>query len=149
MSPRGSDVQLVDANVLLYAVDPDLPQHETARDWLDGALSGVEPVGFAWTVLLAFLRLATHPGVFPQPLDVDEAAGVTELWLSQPPAVVVHPTGRHLGLLRGLLAGSGTAANLVNDAHLATLALEHGAEIVSFDRDFARFEGVRWRLPSA
>lgn len=142
-------MQLVDANVLLYAVDPDLPHHDTARGWLDDALAGVEPVGFAWTVLLAFLRLATHPNVFPHPLAVDEATGVTELWLSQPPAVVVEPTGRHLGLLRGLLSTSGGAANLVNDAHLAALALEHGAEIVSFDRDFARFEGVRWRLPGS
>ena len=140
-------MQLVDANVLLYAVDPDLPQHAPARGWLDGALAGAEPVGFAWIVLLAFLRLATHPGVFPRPLTVDEAAGVVELWLSQPPSVVVEPTGRHLALLRGLLAGTGSAANLVNDAHLAALALEHGAAIVSFDRDFARFEGVRWRLP--
>ena len=95
-------MQLVDANVLLYAVDPDLPQHAPARGWLDGALAGAEPVGFAWIVLLAFLRLATHPGVFPRPLTVDEAAGVVELWLSQPPSVVVEPTGRHLALLRGL-----------------------------------------------
>ncbi|MGH3048597.1 MAG: type II toxin-antitoxin system VapC family toxin [Gaiellaceae bacterium] len=142
-------MQLVDANVLLYAVDPDLPQHEAARGWLGEALAALEPVGFAWVVLLAFLRLSTHAGVFPRPLQVDEATGVVERWLSQPPALVVQPTGRHLALLRGLLAGSGSAANLVNDAHLAALALEHDAEIVSFDRDFARFEGVRWRSPAA
>lgn len=140
-------MQLVDANVLLYAVNPDAPRHAPAHRWLDGALGGAEPVGFAWVVLLAFLRLATHAAVFPRPLSVEEAAGVVELWLAQPPAVVVQPTGRHLALLRGLLADTGSAANLVNDAHLATLALEHGAEIVSFDRDFGRFTGVRWRLP--
>lgn len=140
-------MQLVDANVLLYAVNADVPQHEPARGWLDGALGGAEPVGFAWVVLLAFLRLATHSGVFPRPLTLEDAADVVELWLEQPAAVAVHPTARHLGLLRGLLAESGAAANLVNDAHLAALALEHGAEIVSFDRDFGRFAGVRLRVP--
>ncbi len=141
-------MQLVDANVLLYAVNEDAPQHDAARRWLDGVLAGAEPVGFAWVALLAFLRLATRAGLFPRPLSVDEAAGVIELWLEQPAAVVVHPTARHLGLLRGLLAESGGAANLVNDAHLAVLALEHGAEVVSFDRDFERFEGVRRRSPA-
>lgn len=140
-------MKLVDANVLLYAVNEDAPQHETAHSWLDGALRKREAIGFAWIVLLAFLRLTTRPSFFPRPLTLDEAAGVVEGWLDAPPAVVVDPTARHLSLLRGLLGGVGTAANLVNDAHLATLALEHGAEIVSFDRDFERFDGVRWRSP--
>lgn len=140
-------MKLVDANVLLYAVNEDASSHEDAHLWLDGALAGRETVGFAWIVLLAFLRLSTHGAIFPRPLTLDEAAGVVELWLDRPAAIVVHPSGRHLSLLRGLLAEVGTAANLVNDAHLATLALEHGAEIVSFDRDFGRFEGVRWQSP--
>ncbi len=140
-------MQLVDANVLLYAVNEDAPHHAAAHSWLDDALGSREAVGFAWVVLLAFLRLSTRPGLFARPLTLDEAAGVVELWLSQPAAVVVHPTGRHLSLLRGLLGTTGTAANLVNDAHLAALALEHGAEIVSFDRDFQRFPGVRQRSP--
>jgi toxin-antitoxin system PIN domain toxin len=140
-------VKLVDANVLLYAVNEDAPQHDGAHAWLDGALNERETVGLAWIVLLAFLRLTTRVGLFPQPLTLDEAAGAVELWLGQPAAVVVHPSDRHLRLLRGLLAGVGTAANLVADAHLAALALEHGAEIVSFDRDFQRFEGLRWSSP--
>jgi predicted nucleic acid-binding protein len=74
---------------------------------------------------------------------------VVELWLGQPAAMVVHPSERHLGLLRGLLGSVGTAANLVNDAQLAALALEHGAEVVSFDRDVGRFEGVRATVPAA
>ncbi|HET7571969.1 MAG TPA: type II toxin-antitoxin system VapC family toxin [Gaiellaceae bacterium] len=142
-------MKLVDANVLVYAVDADAANHCTARDWLDAALGGLEPVGFAWIVLLAFLRLTTSAAIFPRPLDVDEATGVVERWLSQPPAVVVSPTPRHLPLLHGLLASTGAAVNLVNDAHLAALALEYGAEIVSFDRDFGRFEGMRWRQPGS
>ncbi len=140
-------MKLVDANVLLYAVNEDAPHHAQARSWLDRALGEREAIGFAWVVLLAFLRLSTARALFPRPLTPGEAAGVVELWLGQPAAVAVHPTERHLGLLRGLLETAGTALNLVDDAHLATLALEHGAEVVSFDRDFGRFEGVRWRSP--
>jgi toxin-antitoxin system PIN domain toxin len=141
-------VKLVDANVLLYAINEDAPQHEVARGWLDGALGGREAVAFAWVVLLAFLRLSTRPGLFSRPLTVDEASAVAEGWLDRPAALTVSPTARHLGLLHGLLAGVGSAGNLVNDAHLAALAVEHGGEIVSFDGDFARFPGVRWRSPS-
>jgi toxin-antitoxin system PIN domain toxin len=141
-------VQLVDANVLLYAVNAESAHHLAARGWLDRALVGQEPVGFAWVVLLAFLRLATRTGVFSRPLGADDALNVVELWLEQPAATVVEPTPRHAALLRGLLDEVGVGGNLVNDAHLAALALEHGAEIVSFDRDFGRFAGVRARQPA-
>jgi toxin-antitoxin system PIN domain toxin len=141
-------VKLVDANVLLYAVAADAPNHAQANEWLDEALAGREPIGFAWVVLLAFLRLSTHPRLSAAPLTPEEASNVVELWLDQPASVVVHPSERHLSLLRGLLAAAGTASNLVNDAHLAALALEHGAEIVSFDRDFQRFDGVGWSPPA-
>jgi len=140
-------VLLVDANVLLHAVNTGAREHEAARRWLLDALRRNEAVAFAWAVLLAFLRLSTHPAVFPRPLTVEQAAGVLELWLASPPAVIVEPTRRHLPLLRGLLARSGTAGNLVGDAHLAALALEYGATIVSFNRDFTRFGGVAWQLP--
>jgi toxin-antitoxin system PIN domain toxin len=141
-------VQLVDANVLLYAVNRDAPKHEPARTWLDGALSAQQAVGFAWVVLLAFLRLSTRAGVFPRPLTPVQAGEVVEVWLDRPPAVVIEPTRRHLPILRSFLAEAGTAANIVNDAHLAALAVEHDAELVSFDRDFARFAGVRTRVPT-
>jgi len=140
-------VNLVDANVLLYAVNEDAPLHRTAISWLDPALAGRETVGFAWAVLLAFVRLSTHPGLFPSPLTPEQAFDVVESWLARPASVVVDPTARHLGVLRGLLTQLGTAANLVSDAHLAALAVDHGAEIVSFDADFDRFQGVRWGRP--
>jgi toxin-antitoxin system PIN domain toxin len=142
-------VLVVDANILLHAVNERAQEHRLARAWLRDALGGNETVAFAWTVLLAFLRLATHPAVFPQPLTSDQATEVIERWLGTPSAVTLAPTPRHLPLLRGLLAGTGTAGNLVGDAHLAALALEHGATVISFDRDFGRFAGVAWRLPSA
>jgi toxin-antitoxin system PIN domain toxin len=142
-------MKLIDANVLLYAVNKNAPHHDHARTWLDRALSGSEAVGFAWVVVLAFLRLSTRADLFRRPLAFEEAAGVVEAWLSAPPAVVAQPTTRHLELLRGLLQTTGAAANLVNDAHLAALALEHDASVVSYDRDFGRFGGVRHELPSA
>jgi toxin-antitoxin system PIN domain toxin len=141
-------VLLVDANVLLCAVNERAAHHARSRAWLRGALDGEEAVAFTWLVLLAFLRLATAPKVFPRPLATAEAVATLEAWLAQPVAVRLEPSGRHLALVGGLLAEAGTAGNLVNDAHLAALAVEHDAEVVSFDSDFARFPGVRWRRPA-
>ncbi len=138
---------LVDANVLIHAVNQGSREHAVARDWLRRALRRNEAVAFAWTVALAFLRISTHPAVFPRPLSVAQASDALERWLEAPPAISITPTQRHLPLLRGLLERAGTAGNSVGDAHLAALALEHGATVVSFDRDFARFEGVSLRRP--
>lgn len=140
-------MKVVDANVLIYAVNADARQHQQAKDWVDAALRGPETVGFAWIVLLAFLRLTTRAGLFPRPLRLDQAIWVVEAWLAQPAAVLLEPTVRHLSLLHGLLDSIGTAGNLVSDAHLAALAIEHSAEIVSFDTDFSRFTGLRWHPP--
>ncbi len=140
---------LPDVNVLLYAVDEASESHPRARDWLERSLSGTQTVAFAWSVLTAFIRLSTRPAVFAQPLTVAQAVDLVEGWLAQPPVVVVHPTDRHLAILRDLLEAAGTAGNLVPDAHLAALAIEHGATVASSDRDFARFAGVRSSDPIA
>jgi len=139
---------IVDANVLLYAVNAASPHHRTAKGWVEESLGGDEPVGFAWVVLLAFVRLVTLPAVFPKPLDVDMALEVVEAWLSARAATIVQPTARHASVLGGFLRASGTAGNLVTDAHLATLAVEYGARLCTFDRDFARFAGVRSFAPA-
>ncbi|HEV8056079.1 MAG TPA: type II toxin-antitoxin system VapC family toxin [Nocardioidaceae bacterium] len=140
-------MQIVDVNVLVYSYNEDAPLHAPARRWIEEALSGRQTVGFAWVVLLAFLRLTTRASLSPRPLSVQRAVEVTESWLAQPGAVIVEPTVRHLSLVHGLLSSSGTGGNLVNDAHLAALALEHRATVVSFDRDFGRFAGVRTHVP--
>jgi toxin-antitoxin system PIN domain toxin len=140
-------VVVVDANVLLYAVDTESSHHKPSRSWLDGSLGGSEAVGLAWVALLAFIRIGTSPGILPTPMSADEATEQVQTWLGAPAAVVAEPTARHADLLRGLLRETGTAGNLTTDAHLAALAIEHGADIVSYDRDFARFPGVRHRLP--
>jgi len=142
-------VKLPDVNLLLYALDEASPHHARARLWLEELLSGTEPAGFAWSVLLAFVRLSTRAQLFANPLDPAEAFDVVEGWLAQPCALVLHPTERHLAVLRGLVEPLGPAGNLTTDAHLAALAIEHGAEVCSADTDFGRFRGLRWTNPLA
>jgi len=140
-------VKLVDVNLLLYAIDEDSPRHEAAKGWLEEQLSGSETLALGWAVLVAFLRLATNPRVFVDPLRLEDALDLVDAWLALPNVTVVHPTRRHAALLRELLLPLGTAGNLSTDAHLAALSIEHGAELCSADRDFARFPRVRWLDP--
>lgn len=140
-------MRIVDVNLLLYALDETSPRHGRARPWLEQTLSGGETVALPWTVLLAFVRLSTRAVVFSNPLTADEALDLVDAWLALPSVTVVHPGRRHAPVLRELLAAVGTAGNLVTDAHLAALAIEHGAELCSCDADFSRFPGVRWFDP--
>jgi toxin-antitoxin system PIN domain toxin len=136
-----------DINLLIYAVDEDSPFHTTTRAWLEDVLSGTETVGFAWIVLLGFLRLTTRPQVLPSPLSVKQALELVALWLAQPTAAIMAPGPRHFELLFDLLTNTGTGGNLTSDAHLAAIAIEHGAEVCSTDHDFGRFAGLHWRNP--
>ena len=140
-------MKVLDANLLLYATDTRSARHARARGWLERQLSGDETIAFAWVVLLAFVRLSTSPHVFSRPLSPERALDVVDSWLRQPCVVVVHPGDRHAIVVRQLLKPLGTAGNLVNDAHLAALAIEHGAELNSCDADFSRFAGLRWVNP--
>ena len=131
-----------DTNVLLYAVNADAEQHSTAARWLAEAFDAPGGVGLCWMVLLGFIRISTRAGIFAQPLSVESALRVVDHWLAQPTAQILEPGARHSVLLGCLLVGAGAAGNLTNDAHLAALAIEYGAIIGSFDRDFQRFAGV-------
>jgi toxin-antitoxin system PIN domain toxin len=142
-------VKLPDVNLLVYAVDDSSRHHTRIRPWLEQALSGTEEVGFAWMVLLGFLRISTNPVAFGNALSTERAFEFIDSWLGSPVATVVHPSEVHANRLRDLLTPAGTAGNLTNDAHLAALAIEHGAEVCSSDNDFARFEGLRWFNPLA
>lgn len=141
-------MKVVDANVLLYAVDRDAQHHERSRAWLDTSLSGGAVVGLSWIALLAFVRLSTKAGLFPTPLTASQAMDRVEAWLAAPSASLLTPTVDHPRVVRALLDGAGASGNLVNDAHLAALAIEHRGSVVSFDSDFARFDGVRWERPA-
>jgi toxin-antitoxin system PIN domain toxin len=142
-------VKLPDVNLLIYAADESSPHYARARPWLEQALSGTEEVGFAWLALLGFVRISTNPTAFGNPLSPARAFEFVDSWLNSPVSTVVHPTERHASLLRNLLEPLGTAGNLTSDAHLAALAIEHGAELCSHDTDFARFPGLRWHDPFA
>jgi toxin-antitoxin system PIN domain toxin len=140
-------VKLPDVNLFLYAVDEASPRYEPARAWVEATLSGSETVALAWTTLVGFVRLSTRANLFEQPLEVEYALDLVDGWLDQPCVTVIHPTDRHATVLRELLLPLGTAGNLTNDAHLAALAIEHGATLCSCDNDFSRFAGLRWVDP--
>ena len=135
-------MNLVDANLLIYAVNSDSPHHRRARRWLEDALSATELVGFACPVLLAFVRVTTRPGLMQKPLTLERAIAYVDSWLRQPCAEVVTPAENHWSILRRLLLASGAAGNLTSDAHLAAMAIEHGWTICSTDHDFRRFAGL-------
>ena len=138
---------IIDVNLLIYSVNQDSPGHQKAKLWLEAAVSGTETVGMPWIVLLAFLRLTTRPGLFQKPLSVEAAFYLVDAWLQQPSVTVPEPTQRHLQTMRDLILPLGTGGNLTSDAHLAALAIEHGAELCSTDNDFGRFNRLRWRNP--
>ncbi len=140
---------IVDANILLYAVDSACAQHDRARTWLEQALNGPGRVGLPWPSLTAFLRIATHPRASADPLSQAEAWGFVEDWLGAGPAWIPTPTERHAEVLGRLLSDGDLRGNLVADAHLAALAVEHGVGVCSADSDFARFAGVEWFNPVA
>lgn len=141
-------MKLVDTNVLIYAVDPLAGHHSRSRRWLDGEISRGRKVLLPWQVLIGFLRLTTNPATAVDPLTFDEAAAYVELWTSRPNVSSPHPDASHLARMRELLHATATGGNLVNDAHLAALAMQHNASVVSFDNDFSRFPGLRWEQPA-
>lgn len=138
---------LVDANLLLHAYNTRSTDHHTARAWLEAVLSGSDLVRFAWLTLWAFLRIATNPRVFENPLSMDEAETLVSSWLAQPVAGIAEPGDRHWDILRELAREGQTSGPLVMDAALAAIAVEHGATLCTTDRDFARFDGLSWTNP--
>jgi toxin-antitoxin system PIN domain toxin len=138
-----------DVNLLLHAYNSGSKVHDRARAWLEDLMNGDRPVGFAWAVVLGFVRITTHPAVLSRPLDAGDACEIARSWLERPHAGILHPGERHAQLVFGLLESLGTAGNLTTDAHLAALAIEHQAELHSTDADFARFAGLKWRNPLA
>ena len=140
---------LLDANILLYAYDRESPRHDAARRWVEAVLSGDEAVGFPLVTLIAFVRIATNPAVYRRPLTPARAVEIVSSWLARPNVSVAAPSERHWVILADTLERGQARGPLVVDAHLAALAIEHGATLASTDRDFARFPGLRFRDPLA
>jgi len=140
---------LVDANILLFAVDRTSPFHPAAAHWLTEQLNGARRVGLPWHLLVAFLRISTHPRAAEHPLASAAAWRQVERWLAAEPAWTPLPTERHADVLGRLIAAYDLRGNLISDAHLAALAIEHGLTVCSADTDFARFTEIRWVNPVA
>jgi toxin-antitoxin system PIN domain toxin len=134
-------------NVYVHAFREAAPDHGRYRDWLRAALVGDEPVGVSELVLSGFVRVVTHPRVFDPPDAVEDALAFADAVRAQPAAISVGPGDRHWGIFENLCRAAGARGNLVPDAYLAALAIETGAEFITADRDFSRFQGLRWRHP--
>ena len=140
---------LIDANLLLYAVNSKSAQHEIAGEWLTEQLNGPRRVGLPWQSLGAFLRISTHPRAFARPLAPAVAWELLTGWLAAPVAWIPTPGPSHAELLGELVVRYGLGGNVIPDAQLAALALEHGLSVCSADTDFARFKEIRWHNPVA
>ncbi|MBI2814400.1 MAG: type II toxin-antitoxin system VapC family toxin [Opitutae bacterium] len=138
---------LVDANLLLYAEDSLSAQHDAAREWWDRQLSGTGPVALCWPVLTAFIRIGTNVRLHRRPLTLREAVDRTQSWFDQPCVRLIQPTDQHWVIFQKMLREGNAVANLVSDAHLAALAVEHNCVLQSTDADFARFRGLKWKNP--
>ena len=138
---------LVDANILLYAEDSLSSFHQKARTWWDDQLSGNEPVCLCWTVLSAFIRIGTNPRVFEYPLSLEQTLARIQGWFDQPCTRIIRPTEQHWTTYQQMLNDGQAVANLVTDAHIAALALQHGCTVASTDADFARFPKLKWINP--
>jgi len=142
-------VIIVDANVLLYAYDASDPRHDRSRIWLESALNGAEEIRLGLATILAFVRIGTDPRVYEQPLSPSDAFGIVRNWLERPNVALATPTDRHWPILAEVASAGKARGPLLMDAHLAALAVEHGATLASTDRDFTRFPRLRMRDPLA
>jgi uncharacterized protein len=140
-------VKLLDANVLLYSADRRSIHHGSAKAWLDRATSTAEPLLIPWLSVVAFLRISTLPSVFPHPLTVPDAMSFLRPLMTHKSVLIPEPDARHLDRVADLLAPLDRGGNLINDAHLAALAQQYGASVVSYDYDFGLFDGVTWERP--
>lgn len=141
---------LIDVNILVYAHSETSPRHAEAKEWLDTQLSGTTPVGLPWPSLLGFMRLKTNPRIFERPDTAQVAFSQVRAWLASPVAWIPQATPRHADVFGDILAAvDGVHTNLIPDAHLAALAIEHGLQLCSTDGDFARFPKLRWLNPLA
>jgi hypothetical protein len=138
---------LVDANLLVYAHAKSMEQHNAAVAWLDEQLNGSHRVGLPWASLLSFIRLVSNPRIFSRAISVAKAWEQVEDWLSCDNVWIPEATERHVVILKKLLTAQSLTSNLVPDAHLAALAIEHGLELCSTDGDFARFDDLQWVNP--
>jgi uncharacterized protein len=140
-------MMLLDANILIYAHRRDAERHEEYRDWLEDLIDGPEPYAVADQALMAMIRVVTNPRIYRSPALLQEALAFADQFRNQPHAHVVSPGPSFWGIFAGLCRQAGATGDLIPDAYLAALAIEHGCEFVTADRDFKKFPGLRFRHP--
>lgn len=142
-------MKIIDLNILLYAINPSVEHHQVVHSWWESALNGEEGLGLTWLVLSGFVRITTNPRIFPKPLVIDHALLKIDNWLRHDNITLIQETKDHWTIFRELVENSGAAGNLTTDAHLAAIAISHGATLISCDSDFSRFKSIRWFNPLA
>lgn len=142
-------VILIDVNILVYAKRLDSVNHSRFKSWLEEAFSSEAVIGSSELVLSSVVRILTHPQIFREPTQLDEALEYVDYLREHTACVPVSPGARHWGIFTRLCKVAGAKGNLISDAYFAALAIESGAEWITADRDYARFPGLRWRHPLA
>ena len=140
---------LLDVNVLVYAFREDTPNHQAYADWLRGAVAADEPCGVDEAVLAGMLRIVTNPRIFDTPAPVERALAFADGLRDQPGVITAEPGARHWSVFSRLCNEAGAKGDLIPDAWLAALAIESGSELITADRGFGRFPGLRWHHPLA
>jgi len=142
-------MKIVDVNILLYSVNEDSPYHIPVKNWWKNTIDGRERIGLTWFVVIGFLRISTSSRAMPHPLNPSAAVRTIGNWLNLDNVRIVSESENHWDILRSLIEEGGIAGDLMTDGHLAALAISHGATLVSCDKDFSRFKGLRWENPFA
>jgi toxin-antitoxin system PIN domain toxin len=138
---------LPDTNVLIYAHRRDADGHEEYREWLESLIDGPEPYAVSDHTLMGVIRIVTNPRIYRHPATLEEALAFADQFRNQPHAHVVSPGPSFWGIFTDMCGQVNARGNLIPDAYLAALALEHGCEFVTADSDFRRFPGLRFRHP--
>jgi len=140
---------LIDANLLIYALDTESPHHASAATWVEDVFNGDQRVALPLQTIGAVVRITTHPKIMTAPFDASTIAGVVDDWLALPNVWVPPAGGQTAHILSRLIRTYRLTANLVPDGQLAAMAIEHGIAVASTDTDFARFSEVTWINPLA
>lgn len=140
-------MDLPDINVLIYAHREDAPEHDRYAAWLMNLANGVSPFALSSITLGGFLRIVTNPRIFRPATPMDQALAFCRKLIARPAASMIQPGNRHWEIMVGLIESAEVRGPMVSDAYLAALAIEHGCELVTSDKDFARFAKLQWRHP--
>ncbi len=140
-------MKIIDVNVLIYVINRETHHHATVLRWWTSALNDEETLGLPWIVISGFLRITTNPRLLDAPLPIDVATARVDEWLARPNVKLVAAREDHWNLFRNLLRETGAGGNRTTDAHLAAMAVNRDATLISCDGGFAAYRQLRWENP--